>query len=331
MIHILSGCITGYTAGTLPSIVSFSLQKAITFAVPAFIMSSAIKMSLKFSGSRMNYLHFIKDRIKRIYLPYIIWCIIYYLYFTFYRNHFIFNTRDFLAYILNGEMVAPFYFIIVIMQFYILMPLWLKIFKRIPPRIGIVVSIIITILSRYLTKEWSFSNRIILNYLMFWIIGGYIGSNYSTYINRMKKLFLLFIASTILVIPFYVFMAYKSFTTPTVLLAFEVMKMLFCALPSITLLLICNLIAKASTSGLRKGFIGIAKTLSPVTFYVYLIHCLIIFETDYIMSAIGINSVSIQFAIKFFVVYLLSFTLALLYNRIKNSIYTKKQNIMRKQ
>lgn len=320
MIHVLSGCINGYTKGTVLSVASFSLSRSITFAVPAFIMSSAIKMSYKFSDGKIDYLKFMTGRIKKVYLPYLMWSIVYYLYFVFHRNYFPFSIKEMLLYAFNGEIVAPFYFIIVIMQFYFLMPLWIKIFKTLSPKCGILVAVCITVLSKYLTHGMDINNRIFLNYLMFWIMGCYIGSNYSKCVEFILKYKISFLTSAALFTVLYVAMAYMEFMGMFNLFATEIIKLIFCATSSVALLSVCIAVDRKSEWGLTKKIMIFADKLAPTTFYVYLIHCLIIFETDNIGQMLGISSVTILFIIRFFMAYILSFVVSKLYCNMKKYI-----------
>ena len=163
MIHVLSDCINDYMPGSFLSAASFFLSRSLTFAVPAFIMSSGIKMLNKFSGEPLYYFKFIAGRINKIYIPYILWSIIYYLYFVFHRHYFDFSIVDLLGYLLTGDIAAPFYFIIVIMQFYLLMPLWLSFCKRIRPSAGILTAAALTVLSKYLARNIEINSKVFTN------------------------------------------------------------------------------------------------------------------------------------------------------------------------
>lgn len=55
MIHVLSDSIANYPKGSLLSAVSFVFSRFLTFAVPAFIMSSGIKFAHSFSEGNFNY------------------------------------------------------------------------------------------------------------------------------------------------------------------------------------------------------------------------------------------------------------------------------------
>ena len=286
LIHVLSGGIDGYIKGSYLSIAAFTFSRNVSFAVPAFIMASAIKLSGKFTNGKIHYFRFLKGRLAKVYLPFLLWVFIYYLYFVYHRNYFPFTIKDALYYLATGRIAAPFYFVIVIMQFYLLMPLWVKMFTTIGPRTGITASILITLVSKYFTYGMASSNRIFLNYLMFWIIGCYIGSNYSKYITVLEKYKRSITVCSIIFTATYIVFAYMEFLDWFYLFSTEVLKYVFCIASALSLLLICRRITlSADTNKLCKVITAVSDTLSPTTFYVYLIHCLFIFETEFAYSS----------------------------------------------
>ena len=72
MIHVLSDSIASYPKGSFLSAISFLFSRALTFVVPAFIMSSAIKFAHAYSEGEFRYFSFLKRRITKIYIPYLI-------------------------------------------------------------------------------------------------------------------------------------------------------------------------------------------------------------------------------------------------------------------
>ena len=62
-----------------------------------------------------------------------------------------------------------------------------------------------------------------------------------------------------------------------------------------------------------------ADIVSPATFYIYLIHCLVIFEAEHLMDAEhwNITSTPVRFVIIFFSAYIVSILLSVIYSRIK--------------
>ncbi len=309
MIHLLSESIASYPKGSFLSALSFIFSRCLTFVVPAFIMSSAIKFAHAYSEGEFHYFSFLRRRITKIYLPYLIIATIYYLYFVYHRNYFAFSWAALCRYLSLGTIAAPFYFIIIIMQLYLLAPLTLGFCKMVTPAFGIILAGIITILSKYLMLDFQYSDRVFLAYFIYWIIGCYIGINFDMIIEKLRRA-----KSTLIVIGITFTVAYPTVSYLEFLGYFhsfytEILKIFFAAFASVMWLII---MPKYEHEG--------ADILSPATFYIYLIHCLVIFETEHIMEKLSITSTPQRFFITFFSTYIISVVLSVLYSQIKMRI-----------
>lgn len=312
MIHVLSDSIANYPKGSLLSAVSFVFSRFLTFAVPAFIMSSGIKFAHSFSEGNFNYFSFLKRRITKIYIPYLIMATIYYLYFVFHRHYFDFSWVVLGRHLSLGTIAAPFYFIVIIMQMYILAPITLGFCKNITPAFGILIAGAITILSKYLMLDFKYSDRVFLVYFVYWIIGCYLGINFDMNLDRLKRSKIpLIIAGCVLTV-LYPMVAYFEFLNIFHSFYTEVLKILFASFASVMWLIFMP----------RYEHEGV-DILSPATFYIYLIHCLVIFETEHIMEINNITSVPQRFFITFFSAYIVSVVLAVLYLQIKSRLFRR--------
>ena len=239
----------------------------------------------------------------------------YYFYFIFRGNITDFNLIELLKYIISGQLAAPFYFIIVIMQFYILAPLWLVFCKKIHVSIGILLAISITSLTHYFFKNSTYSNYCFTPYLIYWISGCYIGLNFDKCMNFLRK-----IKKPIIVIGILFTIAYTTFAymlsinenTHLTNDAVEITRILFCLFASLMYLLLIK--------DKKNKFIN---AMSYCTYYVYLIHSLIIFETDYIMTSFEINALGYRFIIRLVLTFLLPFGLSLVCVGIKKLLSKK--------
>ncbi len=306
MIHVLSDSIASYPKGSFLSAVSFLFSKCLTFVVPAFIMSSAIKFAHSFSEGEFRYFSFLKRRITKIYIPYLIMATIYYLYFVYHRHYFDFSWIALGRYLSLGTIAAPFYFIIIIMQLYILAPLTLGFCKLITPTVGIIFAGIITILSKYLMLDFQYSDRIFLAYFVYWIIGCYIGINFDMNLDRLRRSKSAFAIAGIVFTIAYPTVAYLEFLGYFHSFYTEILKILFASFGSVVWLII---MPKYQHEG--------ADILSPATFYIYLIHCLVIFEAEHIMENLSITSTPQRFFITFLSAYIVSIVLSVLYSQFK--------------
>lgn len=314
MIHVLSDSISRYPKGSVLSGIVFIFSRCLTFAVPAFIMSSGIKFAHTFSEGSFSYFSFLKRRITKIYIPYLIIAAVYYLYFVFHRHYFDFDWLVFGRHMALGTIAAPFYFIIIIMQLYILAPITLGFCKSITPMFGILLAAIITILSKYLMLDFKYSDRIFLVYFVYWIMGCYLGINFDMNLERLRRSKLpIIIAGCVLTI-LYPVVAYLEFLDIFHSFYTEVLKILFAVFGSAMWLIIMP----------RYEHEG-ADILAPATFYIYLIHCLVIFETEHIMEKLNITSISQRFFIIFFAAYIVSITLSVVYSQIKMRLLPQRK------
>ncbi|MCX7714632.1 MAG: acyltransferase [Clostridia bacterium] len=192
-IHVSSPAISGLNKGSVQYAAVYFPWRLSSFVVQGFVMLSGIKL---FLAKKQSYRDFCALRLKRVVLPYIAWVIIYYVYFWC-NDYFSFDAKELAKHILRGDLAGHFYFIVAIVQFYALMPIWRAMVRRIHPIVAISSSIIIMIiLGQYLPDIISFAHpgvvfeyndRIFTSYLGYWVIGCYIGENYAVYEKILKE------------------------------------------------------------------------------------------------------------------------------------------------
>lgn len=98
---------------------SLLIRQFINFAVPVFIFISgyfAYKGDFK---EISEYLDFYKKRLSRILIPYIVWCG---LMILFYKHSYQWHWNEIVKDVITGQIVTPYYFIIVIVQLILLTP-----------------------------------------------------------------------------------------------------------------------------------------------------------------------------------------------------------------
>ena len=277
-IHISAEGVTYGNRIGLFSGILFFLNKSLSFVVPAFIFASALKLTLKYKDIRISPNYFV-GRISKIYLPYLLWVAAYYVYFIV-LHYLEYNLQDLVQYILTGTLAAHFYFVVIIMQFYILMPLFLFIAKKIPALAGLVGSFFLTIGYVF----FSFTNPSIFNvlpgdrwflgYLIFWMTGVYYALHFeavTTFARRNKMIVLLPCAILLLT---HVALSYASYIGIYMYNPYfaQTMHLLFCIVTSCGFYLACLF----CTEPFRNFFRNVGAT----TYYVYLSHLLVMFAVE---------------------------------------------------
>ena len=96
------------------------------FSVPGFVLLSGLVLSYSYRNKAFSYSGFLKGRLAYIVVPYLVWSGIY---FTFKTPETITAALIMLA---QGKAMFHLYFIVIIFQFYLLLPLFLKLTNAIP-------------------------------------------------------------------------------------------------------------------------------------------------------------------------------------------------------
>lgn len=121
------------------------IRQIIAFAVPIFIFISGYFMSNKEIQSLKEYIEFLKKRVNKVVIPYILWTIAAIgLNFVQGENLTVYKV---VKMFLLGTSMTPFYFIIVILQLYLLMPLLKKLNIWVALSMNIISLVVLYILS----------------------------------------------------------------------------------------------------------------------------------------------------------------------------------------
>jgi len=201
-IHAASGFVTAADKSTWQFAVVFAVQRCCACAVPGFFFLAALKISLS-AEKEFHYGRYLFGRLKRVLLPYIICAVLYYTYFVV-RKFYTFQPAEFAKMLLDGSMCAHFYFIIAVMQFYLLTPLW-RWFARKLDRPEWAVGVLVLalpigqIFGQYLADYihvfnpayyFPYCDRVFTTYLFWWMLGLVFGRNYERVKEMAKRSFL---------------------------------------------------------------------------------------------------------------------------------------------
>ncbi|MDR1540103.1 MAG: acyltransferase [Clostridiales bacterium] len=180
-IHAASDAVSLGEKSSLFTIAVFALQRLVYFAMPGFIFSSGLKMSLKMKREGdLSYWIFIRGRLMKILPSYFFWVIVFYLYLVYARTYFPFELSELAQYILKGNVASHFYFIPVLLQFYVIAPFAVRLAQKTKPATGIAVSLAVSVATLWAAKNFSSAimwDRIFPTYLIFYCAGIYAGLN----------------------------------------------------------------------------------------------------------------------------------------------------------
>ncbi len=326
LIHISSEVITQMDRGHTLYWVVLLLSKMSAFVVQGFIMLSGVKLFLK--AGNIHYGKFYLSRLTKVVIPYIIWVFIYYIYFCS-KDYFVFSWAELGRFILNGKVSAHFYFVIVIVQFYLLAPVWVVFFKKANPAVVLMLSLLITVISgtsldnivATLFPNHSFQHLDLFfpRYLIYWVAGCMIGLHYQEFTNYLQKrwisITLLFAACSFIKGWFTVYFVGGG---P---IWMDQIHILYC----ISALLFFYMVSQV--------FVGRgAMLLTPFgwldryTYHIYLIHCLVIFMVNEWMTQKGITDYAVRLGWRTLFAYLGTILVCLIYDGVKNLILKLLKN-----
>lgn len=332
LIHVLSLGITQADPAAWQSALIYIPWRLAAFVVPMFLYTGAVKVAWQFGDGRISpeiYLRYILRRFRKTYVPYVVWVVIYYLYFL--CIHYVKgNVREFVSYLLIGNLSAPFYYIVIVMQFYVLMPLWVWMLRHVRVYTAVIASLLITLLMGrfgallgHFGIEFLYTDRIFPTYLAFWVAGLYTGKHYSAFAPTTRERSTR--AICILGVAMHCAISYWQYAAGAYIFNLDVTK-LFSDLLSIILVHSIASEAEAWFGGLPGRLLG---KVYQASFFVYLSHCLFLDIATKLLRRAGIERLSILLPARLAVCYTAPFLLYFALRWLRNCRETRKNSVYR--
>ena len=193
LIHVLSKPVAQMDRASWQYLAVLIPQRLAFLSVPGFFLLSGVKLSLRPPEKLGRYY---LRRCRTILLPYLLAVAVYFLYFL--RIGWVeASFRRLVGYWLVGDLSSHFYFVVALVQFILLTPLWLWLSRRFDPVVLLLPALAITWLSaQYLNSyvslifpgsSFAHSDRIFTTYLVFFLGGCCVGRNYHSFTTLLEK------------------------------------------------------------------------------------------------------------------------------------------------
>ena len=261
MIHLTFEPIDKLTVGAWQHIAVFSLNKLLSFCVPAFLFLSGFKL---YKHSKVDIMAFYKRRLYKIVLPYIFSALIYILYF--YNKGWL--DGNFFEYLFFGTISAHFYYVIVTVQIYLLFPFILKLFNRHSAVVTAVSAIMTVICSLYLYSGlW---DRFFGQYIFYFVFGMLWKKNNLS--GKIKKNMPLIFWTYVAVAVFHIRMMYLSAFSGAEYAHSQIINIVYVLLATVVLYMFSKKVLVKS-----KIITTASAAVSTVSYSIYLYHCLLIY------------------------------------------------------
>ncbi|MDO9591579.1 MAG: acyltransferase [Erysipelotrichaceae bacterium] len=288
VIHVTAAGIVGYVPGSRLQYLTVIINTLSQFAVPAFIFASGYALAGQFRDEPRvpELLKFWYKRLSVVVLPYVIWTLIYLIL----QQRFMgvcYGIGGMLKLLLTGGAFYHLYFMVILIQFYLLFPglLW---FRRRLARYGMdvgLVAVVFLVYAFWLKSGMPLSDRFFLSYLPFFYAG-------MVLVDQPLKLVGLSVAGIAGAVAFADLLVARltafGAISPTRLLSMPLAWEIF------SLAAVMLLTAWFGTFRVGERSEKWLKLLVGTTFDVYLAHPLILFFTVRWLRAAGVSSLTLE-------------------------------------
>ena len=275
------------------------LQRLTYVSVYGFFFLSGVKLMLPRSRP-IRWGDYFLSRGKTLLLPYLAANCIYYWFYCWGVGWYTPSWEEFGAYLLHGNLVSPFYFLIVMFQFTLLAPALKWTAERIPPALALPLALVISWVSElYLARlvglvipgyEYRWSDRTFTTYLVYYLGGCYAGRHYggfTAWLRRHPLAITLFFALSAAADLFLLYrlrvQGVSSALVPWAHLVYLVAAILFCFLAALWLdRPLPQPLARVEQAG----------------FLIYLYHSLLISVLQWLAGRLAVSDVGLLFALR---------------------------------
>ena len=288
------------------------LQRLTFVSVSGFFFLSGLKLTL--SSAPLQLGRYYRKRVISVFLPYLLAVAVYYVYFMR-HGYFGFSFPDLIGYAIRGDLSAPFYFVVALAQFVLLVPLFRWLARRWSPVLLIPISLGITLLSaQYLNDilhllspalNFAYGDRLFTTFLVYYLAGCCAGRNYEAFTQLLRDNFSLLAVLAAFLAAADVFCSWQHFVNGQSVPFLETLHTLY------QLTAIPALYALALRFPIRLP--PLAQKMDRASFLVYLYHSLLITWFNDFIPHLGIAKVSLQFLLRVAFIYPFTFLLCILW------------------
>lgn len=312
-IHITSYTIAALDAASPTVKVLHAFWRLCSCAVYGFIFLSGVKLFLK-EYKDFSLKKFYVSRLKKIVLPYVVAVIFYYL-FEISRGYYEFSFKELGFFLLSGKIECHLYFVVIIIQFYLLMPLWQKLVSLKNKPLLLTGAFLLNVFFVYqipkLFGGFGYNDRVFTSYIFFWLLGCVCGKCYNRFLAVLKKSAAAFILFFIICFAADAYLSYickfgiyyKITETVHLLYCFGAILFFYCLAYS----------GKVREIAQNKIF----KRINDASYEIYLVHIFVLYKANDFILCLKIGELK-AWILRAAVVYSVSILLCVAYKALIN-------------
>ena len=194
-----------YLANPSPNLALVALFEIATrFAVPIFFFISAFGLFFHLDvDAPFDYGKFLLRRARTVLIPYIVWSIFYMLHYTvLYRDTMLLHLNVLVKYLFYGFGSYQLYFMVILLWFYLLMPLWIWLVRRMTSKrfvVLFVLQIAFDYWSSFIVTPGSIGNSLlrelvenrlnywVMHYVFIFVLGGWLAVHYEKFLQFIRR------------------------------------------------------------------------------------------------------------------------------------------------
>ncbi|SHJ33679.1 Surface polysaccharide O-acyltransferase, integral membrane enzyme [Dethiosulfatibacter aminovorans DSM 17477] len=283
LVHISAIGVVGYLPGSIHLKIVTLLNRSIKYTTPAFLFLSGVTSFYSYRNRKFEYGEFLGKRLPRILIPYLFWNLAYYMVFI-YQGYYGISLSFFIKSLFLGTMCYHLYFIVILTQLYFLSPIFNYMFEKFNHELILaVVGAVNFILASEL--DFLYSDRIFLKYMFFFVLGIYLTKNHDKSMRIMGKrsTALISTAGYTATAAMYTYFYYTSNpATINLWFVYSVFSIFFLYIVGI------YLVGKVSDK------YDTVRNLSKSSFYIYLMHPLVLIAAIWFADKTSISSLTLR-------------------------------------
>ena len=287
--------------------------------VPAFIFVSGLVLHHSYKHREIDLKMYFEKRLRTTVVPYLMWSAIYYTCFVI-SGTYALDFKFFIKGLLNGSIMYHLYFMIIIIQFYVLYPILKKIYNY--KKSGLIVVLVFMMNLIYVILSKGATNpNLFFTYLIYFSLGCVFANNLNRFNEILLKHKRILVPVTIFIAVLYISDFY--FNTVPNNGNLKALKFLYYnATLSSVVYLIYSLLGTITTyyiSMRLKKFYNIIKPVGDCSLNIYLAHPLILAIINKSLDLVGLESMVLKIIISFVGTSVITFMLVYSLQNIKKS------------
>lgn len=328
--HIASATLASLDHLGLPFAALLVLQRLACVSLPGFFFLSGLKLTLPSPGRTRSLHQYYLGRANRLLVPYVLAAAVHYLVFVrlgWYAP----SLRDFVRLTLRGSLSAQFYFVIVLVQFTLLAPVFRQLAKRFSPLILLPPALVITQCSGQIfgalaqhfpnTPLQYYTGSVFTNFLFYYLAGCCAGVRYEEFRALLAKNRPLILVMAVVFTCVDQAGSVLQYSGRTAVPALDSLHLLYYISG---ILFLCSLPAPN-----WRGLGGrLARAADKASYLIYLYHCLVITLFNLYAPDLGLTGTGVQFLARTAVTYILTIGGCILWQKLWSAAKqtTKKES-----